>query len=118
MRLLPILIEGDPGQTGWETLSAARKAVGYTDQVKPARALPGSPQPILAVGQAPSWLTDYAHVGSLQPGEAMNAAMEYALDDHSPAEVGQRYAELLSSWMGAEVKYTGEEEHDSGVQFT
>lgn len=118
MRILPILIEEAPTQEGWETLGGAREAAGYRNKVQPARALPGSPQPILAIGQRPSWLTDYGYAEELAPGDALNRAMEYALDDHSPEEVGERYAELLSGWLGAEVKYVGEEEHDSGVQFS
>lgn len=118
MRILPILIEEAPTQEGWETLGGAREAAGYRNKVQPARALPGSPQPILAIGQHPSWLTDYAYAARLVAGDALNKAMEYALNDHSPEEVGERYAELLSSWLDTEVKYVGEEEYDSGVRFS
>ena len=111
-------MEGDPDKTHWEALSAARGAAGYSSKVQPARALPGSPQPILAVGLMPDWLTDYGYAESFDDHEALQRALSYALDDHSPEEVGQRYAELLSHWMDADVTYAGEEEHDTGVQFS
>lgn len=119
MRLLPILIDGDPGKQGWEALSHARAAIGHEGKVQPARAVPGSPQPILAVGKLPDWLTDYALVSELSIGDkALEDALGYALDNHDREEVGERYAELLTEWMGVPVKYVEDESHDTGVQFS
>lgn len=119
MRLLPILMEGEPDKLGWQALGEARAASGHEGKVKPARAVPGSPQPILAVGKLPDWLTDYAYVSELKIGDkALEDALGYALDDHDREEVGERYAELLTEWMGVTVKYVEDEAHDTGVQFS
>lgn len=118
MRILPILIEEAPDAVGWETLAGARRAAGYRERIQPARALPGSPQPILAIGTLPSWLTDYAYAPSLEPGSDLNEAMAYALDGESHDDVGEKYASLLSKWIGADVVYRVEEDFESGVQFS
>lgn len=117
MRILPILIEQEPTREGWENLSAAREALGYREKIKPARALPGSPEPILAVGKYPDWLTSFAYVHSLGEVDALEEALKLALSEPEREEVEQMYETLLSRWMDADVKYVGEEDYDGGVQF-
>lgn len=116
MRLLPILWSSgyEPSAEDWTRLSEARIAIGYTDLIQPAAALPGSPQPVLAIGCIPTWVTDYAYVESAA-AENLEAALSYCLEMEHPAE--DLMAKLLSSWMGCTVKYVGSEEHDGGVQF-
>lgn len=116
MRLLPILWAEPPTPEDWQRLSAARTALGHTDLIKPAEAVPGSPGPILAIGKLPDWLTGYALVESTTDRMGLEAALHHCLMNEGMA--GQEYEALLSHWMGVKVTCQGEEEYRGGVQFT
>lgn len=115
MRLLPILWAEPPTEEDWKRLSEAREATGYTELIRPAAALEGSPGPVLAIGKYPSWLTGYAHVESTSDRMGLEAALSHCLfgDDKE----GEEYAALLSHWMGVKVTCEGSEEYDGGVRF-
>lgn len=113
MRLLPILWDREPTPEDWARLSAAREAAGIAEKIQPANAYPGSPQPILAVGNVPPWLTDYVLVDSALDGAA--EALAEAMDRWRDPPTGEKYATVLSTWMGAEVKYVEEVEFDEPV---
>lgn len=116
MKLLPILWAEPPAAEDWGRLSEARASIGYTDRIQPAEALPGSPQPVLAVGVRPSWITDYTFVEDLTDLEQLGHALQYCLaEPHEPP--GEDIARVLSGWMGVEVKFLNEEEYDNGVRF-
>lgn len=116
MRLLPILWAEPPTAEDWARLSAAREAIGYRDLIKPVEALEGSPQPILAVGKLPTWMTDYAYVDSTASSEIENA-LDWCINT-GVVDTGEKAAALLSEWMGVDVKYAGSEEHEGGVRFS
>lgn len=117
MRLLPILWAEPPTADDWARLSAARIAIGYTDPIQPVKALPGSPGPILAIGQLPSWLTGYAHVESTADRIGLEAALQHCLGQDATPRT-EEYEALLSHWMGVKVTCRGEEEYDGGVRFS
>jgi hypothetical protein len=105
--LLPILWAEPPTADDWHRLGEARKASGYPDLVKPARALQGSPGRILAIGVKPDWLCDYDLVESTEDprlDEVLSWCLELTQNPWAPD-----YAELLSDWFGATVTFLGEE---------
>lgn len=114
MRVIPILWERDPRTEDWRGLSNAREALGYGEKLMPANAVPGSPQPVLAIGTKPTWLTDYAYADSTAEAEE---ALGYCLDEEEH-DTSELFASLLSDWMGTTVKYLRDEEQESGVRFT
>lgn len=111
MRVLPILWGAPPTARDWELMSSARHQTGYEEKIMPAKALEGSPQPILAIGAHPDWLTDYAYVERTSDIEDLVTALEYCLDGGAPDGAGEKMAEQLSEWFGGEVKYVGTEEY-------
>lgn len=117
MRLLPILWAEPPTAEDWARLSRAREACGYTDPIQPANALPGSPQPVLCIGQLPSWATDYEYVESTADPVLLADALKWCLGER--ADYGDKLAELIGEWMSSpeKVTYTGEEEHVEPVGF-
>lgn len=116
MRLLPILWAEPPTAEDWERLSRARTAIGYTEKLMPATALQGSPQPVLCIGAHPDWPTDFEYVDSTADPVLLADALKWCLGERNT--VGEKIAELFSQWMGAEVTYAEEVEHDGGVRFT
>lgn len=109
MRLLPILWAEPPTTEDWARLTEARIAIGYTDLIKPVQALQGSPGTLLCIGGArPSWLQNYYACDDITDSAELEWALEGALTEDERAE---RFAELLSHWMGVEVKQIGEEEY-------
>lgn len=114
MRLLPILWAEPPTTEDWQRLSAARTALGYTDLIQPAEAVPGSPGPILAIGKMPDWIIQYAYVPSTRDSKLAERLQAVLDRQEDPDTIGK----LLSRWMGVEVKQIGEEEYRGGVQFT
>lgn len=113
MRLLPILWAEPPTPEDWRRLSAAREALGYTELIKPVKALPGSPGPVLAIGTKPTWLTGYAHVESTRDKAALESALYHCIMLEGNEE-GEEFAELISHWMGVRVSIRGEESYDEG----
>lgn len=112
MNVLPILWAETPTREDWVALSQAREAIGYTDLIKPAKALEGSPGPILAVGVKPSWLVDYNYIESTwdpRLPEALKACLSQEAQQQTPEEI----AAVLSEWMGVEVKAVEEEKEDA-----
>lgn len=110
MRLLPILWGSPPTPADWERLAAARVASGHTEKIKPARALPGSPGPILAIGAIPHWLVEHRAVESTK-----DPRLQEQLTACLAGETGETsgvFADLLSSWMGEKVTYVEEVPHD------
>lgn len=115
MKLLPILWSEPPTQEDWDRLSAAKKAIGYTDLIQPCQALQGSPGTILVIGSArPDWLCNFYACNDITDEDELQWALEGALNEDQRMET---FEELLSGWMGAEVKYVNEEEYDNGVRF-
>jgi hypothetical protein len=96
--------------SGWDlaALVAAKQATGYQGLVEPRPALPGSPQPILAVGIEPDWLTRYAYLPSLLDVERTTAALTAILMNPEDTRIADEI-DLMSKWFGGEVKYLGEE---------
>lgn len=117
MRLLAILWAEEPTAEDWQRLSAARTALGYTDLIQPAQALPGSPGPVLAIGKLPSWIVPHAYVASTEHPRLLQEALETCING-GLAEIGENMAAQMSDWMDASVTYLGEEEYDGGVQFS
>lgn len=116
MRLLAILWAEPPTAEDWARLSAARIAIGYTEMVKPVQALQGSPGTLLVIGKVrPSWLQNYYACDDIADERELQWALRGALTEDERMEA---FGELLSTWMGAEVKQVGEEEYDSGVRFS
>lgn len=115
MRLLPILWTEPPTPEDWVRLSAARKAIGYHDKVQPVKALQGSPGTLLVVGTAsPDWLHNFYRVTDT----ANEAELQWALDGALRSEErSESFQELLSGWMGCDVKLTGEEEYAPNDRF-
>lgn len=116
MKLLPILWTEEPTAEDWARLTAARKAIGYTEMVQPVQALQGSPGTLLIIGTAtPDWLQNYYQCVDITNEDELQWALRGALTEDERAEV---YSELLSAWMGVDVKQVGEEEIDAGVRFS
>lgn len=109
MNVLPILWAKPPTKADWDALSAARTAIGYQDLIKPAKAFEGSPEPILAVGVKPSWITDYNYVESTSD-PSLPEMLQACLTVRAEEQSGEEIAAVLSKWMGGEVKFVGEEE--------
>lgn len=115
MKLLPIWWTETPTPEDWKRLSASRERIGYTDMVKPARALQGSPGTLLVIGPGrPDWVQNFYACNDITDNAELDWALAGALQEDERVE---SFAELLSLWMDADVKMTGEEEHDAGVRF-
>jgi hypothetical protein len=84
-------------------------ASGYSGLIQPALALHGSPQPILAVGSRPDWLTEYQYVESWNDHEALVHALQAILVWDDGTSLGDE--DLLSRWMKVKVTLIGTE-HD------
>lgn len=116
MRLLPILWAEPPTAGDWARLSAARKAIGYSEMVKPVQALQGSPGTLLVIGDIrPDWLQNFYACDDITDEAALRVALDGALREDERMEA---FGELLSAWMDTDVKQIGEEEHDGGVRFS
>lgn len=117
--LLPILWGQEPTDADWRALAAARVSLGLETLVRPARALPGSPGRILAIGATPNWVCDYAYIEDTSNARALKTRLEYCLglsDTHS-ADQDEQTTEQLSLWMGVPVKFIGTEIKESTVRF-
>lgn len=107
MKLLPILTAEPLSANDRALLGEAKRASGYSDPVKPARAVQGSPGRVLAIGVKPTWLCEHAYVPSItHPG--LRVAMKWALGEEYDARA-TTYEMQLSEWMGCDVKQIGEE---------
>jgi hypothetical protein len=116
MRPLPILWAETPTPEDWQALRAAKKASGYSDLVQPCQAVLGSPEPILCVGIEPDWVCRFAYIPDLKdPTRAKNAVTAVLITPDDPRMHDEAY--LLSKWMGAPVKYVGEEPIELKVAF-
>ena len=106
---LPILMEGGlPSGEALERLKRAKQATGYDELVLPCVAVPGSPGPILAVGMEPDWVVEYALLPNLDDEARITAALTAVLINRDDPRLGTA-EQLLTKWMGVEVKMTGEE---------
>ena len=106
MKLLPIFWTEEPTSDDWARLTEARIALGYTDLIKPVRALPGSPGTLLVIGKGrPDWLHNFYACDDITDAEELQWALGGALggDERESA-----MEELLSGWMGVQVKQAGE----------
>lgn len=105
VRPLPILTPGRDLPTGGAlaTLRRAKMATGYSGLLLPRRAVQGSPAPILAVGVEPDWVTDYAFVPDFTQEGRLTEALRAILMNPDDPRIG-RPADLLSKWLGVEVK--------------
>lgn len=113
MRILPIFWTVPPTPDDWERLSRARKALGYTELIKPVQALPGSPGTLLVIGSGrPDWLHNYYACNDITDPAELQLALDGALDD---AEREQAFGDLISQWMGVDVTFAGEEPYDEPV---
>jgi len=116
MKLLPILWTEPPTPEDWARLTAAREAIGYREMVKPVQALQGSPGTLLIIGTAsPDWLQSFYRCRDMANQAELEWALDGALRDDERME---SFGELLSEWMGVEVKQIAEEETDAGVRFS
>lgn len=109
LRPLPILTHDGSLPTGadLEALKAAKLSLGYEGLVLPARAVQGSPGPILAVGVTPDWLTEFAYVKDWSSVTLLADALRTVLISPERA-MGDTY--LLSKWLKGPVTFLGEEE--------
>lgn len=109
MHLLPILWSNPPTDADWAALSAARSTAGHTEQIRPARAVHGSPGRILALGTHPDWVCEYAMVEDLTDSVSLALALGWCLGlneyDNTPAE-----EEQLSRMMGCTITLKSVEE--------
>lgn len=113
MRLLPIYWTKPPTPEDWARLTEAREAIGYTDVIKPVQALQGSPGTLLVIGEdRPSWLQNYYACNDITDKAELESALESALANEDNILA---FTELLSQWMGADVKRVGEEDYDGSV---
>jgi len=62
----------------------------------------------------PDWITECCYVESTKDTDALIYVLEQCLNGRGTVMP----QELLSQWMGVEVKQVGEEEYRGGVQFT
>jgi hypothetical protein len=111
MKILPILWGSPPTPADWKRLSAAREAIGYEEQVKPAVALPGSPGRILAVASHPTWLCPYLYVSSTED-ELLNRVLLWCLDENK-VEPFPQPEDMIVKWSGGTFKFVGEEPVDA-----
>lgn len=111
MRPLPILTADGELPTGaaLEALRRAKLATGHDGLVLPRKAVQGSPEPILAVGVEPDWLTTFAFVPNLEDEERIAAALTAILMEPDDPRLS-REEDLLSKWMGVEVKRLPDEQ--------
>lgn len=84
--LLPIYAER-LSAADWDAIKRAKVSLGLDYLVKPQRAVPGSPGPILAIGVRPNWicLDGYAYISSTEsPGlrEALRCVITHADSPH------------------------------------
>lgn len=108
LRPLPILWGQEPTDADWAAVRAAKAATGYKGLVVPRQAVYGSPGVILAVGELPSWLCRFVYVDNTNDAEKLTEALNVVLNDPEDPSVGTE-ADLLSRWMGVEVKEVEEE---------
>lgn len=64
------------------TLKHAKQSLGIEKLVKPVRAVPGSPGPIIAMGEAPHWIVDYANVAT-PTLESFKCALMFVLENQT-----------------------------------
>jgi hypothetical protein len=83
-------------------------ASGYLPLVIPAKAVQGSPEPILAVGARPGWLTRFAYVPDWNDEGRLTNALRAILTNPDDPRMEDR-EDLLTAWFGVPVKQIGEE---------
>lgn len=108
--LLPILWAQEPTSADWAALSAARESLGITELIKPARAVPGSPGRILAVGTMPTWLCPNRQIPDTSDPGVVRDALQWCLEPDEGLS-GEDIATTLSTWTGLEITYKGDEEY-------
>lgn len=109
LRPLPVLTPDPwpPSSRAWDALRAAKTASGYPGLIIPRQAVQGSPEPVLAVGVEPDWLTKFVYIDSLYDHDALVHAMQVILVWDDGSTLGEE--RLLSKWMGCNVKLIGVE---------
>lgn len=85
----PLLLWTEERPTGPEMdkLKAAKQATGVTFPVLPRRAFPGCGGRVLAIGDKPHWLADYALVDSYDDPRLMKALKWVLLGDEVLGEI-------------------------------
>ena len=111
MKLLPILWVKPPTADDWRLLSEAREAIGYTEKVKPAQALQGSPGRILAVGTMPDWLCEFNYVTDTQDSRLADV-LAWCLNPELEDIWAPTPEDMIVKWSGGEFVYVGEEAID------
>lgn len=111
MKILPILWGTPPTPADWKRLSAAREAIGYTEVIKPAVALPGSPGRILALGARPTWLCPYNYVADTAHARLI-PVLAWCLDESINDPYAPTPEDMIIDWSGGAFKFLGEEEID------
>lgn len=111
LRPLPILWGQEPTGDDWAAVRAAKAATGYKGLVVPRAAVYGSPGAILAVGALPDWLCDFAYIDNTSNHESLTAALNAVLNDPQDPRIGTP-EQLLSAWMGVDVKLVEEIEEE------
>lgn len=101
----------EPTSEDWAAVREAKRRTGYSGLVVPRRAAYGSPGVILAVGALPDWLCRFAYVDSTRNIEKLTEAMNIVLNDPEDPSVGGP-EDLLSRWLGVEVKLVEEIEEE------
>lgn len=91
-----------PSGDGLRMLKHAKQALGLEELVKPVRAVPGSPGRIIAIGETPEWIVDYAYVG--EPSfESFKTALMFVLRD-AKSDTAKTVLEQLQDIFGEGVK--------------
>jgi hypothetical protein len=110
MKLLPILWDHEPTADDWAALSAAKRAIGYSDPIKPCRAVYRSPGRVLAVGIRPPWLASHYSIDSVQAPE-LKDALAWCLGEQDVFAATEP-VDQLSMWFDGVVTFVGEESYD------
>ena len=103
-RLLPIYPSVPSGGV-LEALKAAKDSLDVDYLIQPVKAVPGSPGRVLAIGEAPTFLCDYALVA--EPSvESLKNALQWALGDYDDPRA-RTVIQLLEEIFGEGVKEIG-----------
>ena len=111
MRPLPILWGFEPTKEDWDNLRAAKRYSGHKELVVPRPAVPGSPGIILCIGiEAPTWAADrYAYVPDARQVDRLTEALRVVREDNRDDPRLGTQEQLLSKWMGGDVREVIEE---------
>jgi hypothetical protein len=92
-----------------EALKQAKANLHLNYLISPEKAAPGSPGRVLAIGEKPNFLCEYAYVAN-PTVESLQAALSWVLGITEDAR-GVTIARMLSEIMGGEVKEIANNNH-------